>query len=62
MMRRDPPTSSRDFEPSYFWGDEFPVPTQDGVGCHDAGDGRELTTAQSLAFHGQTASLVVSEA
>ena len=45
-----------------FLGDESPVPTQDGVGCHDAGDGREAATAEDLAFHGETASLVVGEA
>ena len=27
--------------------------------AHDASDGGELTTAQDLAFHGETASLVV---
>ena len=43
-------------------GDESPVPTQDRVGCHDASDGREVTTAEDLAFHGETASLVVGEA
>jgi hypothetical protein len=43
-------------------GDESPVPPLDRVGCHDASDCRELTTAQDLAFHGETASLVVSEA
>src|SRR5262245_31826340 len=33
-----------------FLGDEPVVPTQDGVGRHDAGDGREVTTAEDLAF------------
>jgi hypothetical protein len=42
--------------------DESPVPTQDGVGCHDAGDSREMTTAEDVAFHGETASLVVGQA
>ena len=39
-----------------------PVPPQDGVGCHDAGDGREVTPAEDVAFHGETASLVVAQA
>ena len=52
----------RVFEPSYFCGDESPVPTQDGVRCHDAGDSREVTTAEDVAFHGETASLVVGQA
>jgi hypothetical protein len=43
-------------------GDESAVPPQDGVGRHDAGDGREVTTAEDLAFHGEPASLVVSQA
>jgi hypothetical protein len=43
-------------------GDEFPVPTQDRVGCHAAGDGREVTTAEDVAFHSDTASLVVGQA
>ena len=50
------------FEPSYFCGDEPPVPPQDGVGCHDASDVREAAPAEHLAFHGQAASLVVGEA
>ena len=49
------------FEPSYFCGDELPVPPQDGVGCHDAGDVREAAPAEDLAFHGEAASLVVGE-
>ena len=36
--------------------------TQNGVGRHDAGDGREAAPAQDLAFHGQAAPLVVGEA
>ena len=43
-------------------GDEPPVPPQDRVGCHDAGDGREATTAEDVAFHGEAASLVVGQA
>ena len=43
-------------------GDELPVPPQDRVGCHDAGDGREVTTAEDVTFHGETASLVVGQA
>jgi hypothetical protein len=42
-------------------GDERPVPAEDGVGCHDAGNARELTTAEDLAFDCETASLVVRE-
>ena len=52
----------RVLEPSYFLATNLPVPTQDGVGCHDAGDGCEVTTAEDLAFHGETASLVVGQA
>ena len=43
-------------------GDESPVPTQDGVGSHDARDSREVTTAEDVALHGETASLVVGQA
>jgi len=39
--------------------DEPSVPPQDGVGCPDARDGREAASAEDLAFHGQSASLVV---
>jgi hypothetical protein len=42
-----------------FLGDESSVPPQDGVGCHDAPDGRKAASAKVLAFHGQTASLVM---
>jgi len=31
-------------------------------GCHDAGDGHEVTTAKDVPFHGETASLVVGQA
>lgn len=44
-----------------FRGDESPVPAQDRVGCHDAGDGCEVTTAEEMTFHGETASLVVGQ-
>src|SRR6266849_6526022 len=40
-------------------GDEPPIPTGDGVGSHDSGDVREAASAEDLAFHGQTAPLVV---
>lgn len=43
-------------------GDESPVPTQDGVRCHDARDSREVPTAEDAAFHGETASLIVGQA
>jgi hypothetical protein len=43
-------------------GAEFAVPAQDRVGCHDARDSREVPTAEDVAFHGETASLVVGEA
>jgi len=49
------------FEPSYFLADESPVPPQDRVGCHDGGDGREVAAAEDMAFHGETASLVVGQ-
>ena len=35
-------------------GDESPVPTQDRIRCHDARDSREVTTAEDVAFHGET--------
>jgi hypothetical protein len=38
------------------------VPTQDRVRCHDAHDSREVATAEGVAFHRQTASLVVGQA
>ena len=38
------------------------VPTQDSVRCHDARDSREVTPAEDVAFHGETASLVVGQA
>ena len=43
-------------------GDESPVPPQDRVRCHDARDSREVTTAEDVTFHGETASLVVGQA
>ena len=43
-------------------GDESPIPAQDRVGCHDAGDGREVTTAEDVAFHGEAAPLIVGQA
>ena len=50
------------FLPVVLVGNEPPVPPQDRVGCHDAGDGREVTTAENVTFHGETASLVVGQA
>ena len=43
-------------------GDQPAVPAQDRIGCHDAGDVGEAPSAEGLAFHGQTASLIVGEA
>ena len=43
-------------------GDESPVPSQDRVGCHDAGDGREVTTAEGVAFHSEAAPQIVGQA
>ena len=43
-------------------GDEPPIPTEDGVGGHDAGDGREAAPAEDLAFQGSAAPLVIGEA
>src|SRR5262245_58381863 len=48
--------------PVVLLGDEFAVPPQDHVGCDDAGDRGEGTTAEDMAFHGETASLVVGQA
>jgi hypothetical protein len=48
--------------PVVFLGDEPSIPPQDGVGCYDALDGREASSAEDLAFHGQAASLVIGEA
>ena len=33
-------------------GDEPPIPTEDGVGCHDSGDVRKAAPAEDLAFYG----------
>src|SRR4051794_25898340 len=41
--------------------DEPPVPAQDRVGCHDAGHGGESSSAEEVAFYGETAALVVVE-
>ena len=43
-------------------GDQEPVPAQDRIGCHDAGDVGETPPAEGLPFHGEPASLVVGEA
>jgi hypothetical protein len=43
-------------------GDQCPVPPQDRVGRHDAGDGCKMTTAEDAAVHGETTSLVVGQA
>src|SRR6202049_3787799 len=43
-------------------GDEFPIPTEDGVRGHDSSDVREAAPAEDLALHGQAAPLVVREA
>src|SRR3989442_6477009 len=43
-------------------GDQQTVPAQDRIGGDDAGDVGEAPSAERLAFHGQPASLVVSEA
>jgi hypothetical protein len=51
----------RAFEPSYFFAQQPAIPPQDGVRCDNAGDGRQAA-ADDVAFHGQTAALVVGEA
>src|SRR4029453_16757312 len=38
------------------------VQTQNGIGCHDAGNGCEMTTAKHLAFHGEPPAVIVGEA
>jgi hypothetical protein len=43
-------------------GDEFAIPAQDRVGCHDGGDRREVTTAENVTLHGEAASLIVGQA
>ena len=43
-------------------GDQEPIPAQDGIRCHDTGDLSETTSSEDLAFHGQSALLVVGEA
>ena len=43
-------------------GDQQAIPTQNRLGRHDAGDVGEAPSAEGLAFHGQTASLVIAEA
>jgi hypothetical protein len=55
------PTGASPVRAVVFCGDERPVPPQDGVGCDDAGDVREPTPPEHLAFHGEAASLVVGE-
>ena len=49
-------------EPSYLLATRQPVPAQDRIGCHDAGDVGETPPAEGLSFHGESASLVVGEA
>ena len=43
-------------------GDQEPVPAQDRIRCHDAGDVRETLPSEGLPFHGESAPLVVGEA
>src|SRR6516162_3743477 len=45
-----------------FLGHEPAIPPQDGVGCDDAGDGRQGAPAEDFALDGQAAPLVVGEA
>jgi hypothetical protein len=52
----------RAFEPSYFLGNERPIPAQDGVRRDDADDARQPTPAEDLASYGQAPALVVGEA
>ena len=52
----------RFFEPSYFLATSRRYQRRDRIGCHDAGDLGEAPSAEGLAFHGQTASLIVGEA
>jgi hypothetical protein len=51
----------RRLEPSYL-GHKPAIPPQDGVGCDDAGDGRQTAPAEDFALYGQAAALVVGEA
>src|SRR6516164_10546570 len=44
-----------------FLGDKAAIPPQDGVRCHDAGDGCKTAPAEDFAFHRQAAALVVGE-
>ena len=43
-------------------GDQKPVPAQDRVRCHDAGDVRETLPSEGLPFHGESPPLIVGEA
>src|SRR5262249_41843190 len=55
-------TRAARLRPVVLLGDAAPVPPEDRIRCHDAGDGREVTTAEDVAFEGETASLVVGQA
>ena len=56
------PTGASGLRAVVLLGHEPTVPPQDGVGRHDAGDGREAAPAKDLALHGQATTLVVGEA
>ena len=43
-------------------GDQEPVPAQDRIRCHNAGDIRETLLTEGLPFHGESTPLIVSEA
>jgi hypothetical protein len=51
----------RVFEPSYFLATSFRYHRRMVSGVTMPGDGREAPTAEDVAFHGQTASVVVGQ-
>jgi hypothetical protein len=62
IRRRGGATGSPFLRTVVLRGDQSPIPPQNGVGCHDSSDGRELPTAGGYALYGQPTSLVVGEA
>src|SRR5215471_8060955 len=47
---------------SVFLGDQFPMPSQQGLGCDNAGDFGKNLASQHFGLHGQSPALMVIEA
>src|SRR5215471_13528728 len=45
-----------------FLGDQLPVPSQQGLGCHNAGDLGKNLSSQRFGFYSQSPALIVIEA